>query len=68
MYECKISVRMLELINGVLLNKLRHKKADDVKLNTKQHHLNRDTVQGAVLLQERKFRTIPLKFCSSHSN
>ena len=33
-------------------------KVDDVKLNTKQRHLNGDTVQDAVLMQDRN----PLKF------
>ena len=42
--------------HGVRLNKLRHKTVDDVKVNTKQRHLNGDTVQDVVLLQNRKFR------------
>ena len=46
-------------------------KVDDVKLNTKQRHLNGDTAQDAVLLQNRKFRQIRsnlVSACSSRSN
>ena len=40
----------------------------DVKLNTKQHHLNGDTVQDAVLLQNRKFRQIRSNLVSACSS
>ena len=46
---------MLEHITDVRLNKLRHKKTDDVKLHTKQRHLNGDTLPFAILMQTRKF-------------
>ena len=58
---------MLELITDVSLNKLLHRKTDDVKLNNKQRHLNGDTVQDAVLLQNRKFRLIYSNLASTCS-
>ena len=52
---------MLKLITDFPLNKFKSLKAGDIKLNTKQRHLNRDTVQDAALLQNRKG-------CLVHSN
>ena len=46
-------------------------EVDDVKLKTKQRHLNGDTVQDAVLLQNRKFSQIGsnlVSTCSSRPN
>ena len=62
---------MLELITDVRVNKLRHKKTDDVKLHTKQRHLYGDTLQYAILMQTRKFRQIRsnlVSTCSARSN
>ena len=42
--------------HDIRLNKLRHKKSMTSNFNSKQRHLNGDTVQVAVLLQIRKFR------------
>ena len=45
--------------HGVPLNKLPHKKlTDDIKINIKQLHLIGNTVQDAVLLQNRKFTAL----------
>ena len=61
-----LTVWILELITDVRLNKLHHKKTDDVKLHTKQRHLNGDTLPYAILMQTRKFGLIRLmisQFC-----
>ena len=61
---------MLELITDVRLNKLRH-KTGDVKLHTKQRHLNGDTLPYAILMQTRKFRLIRsnlVSTCSARPN
>ena len=47
--------------HGVRLNKLPHKKVDDVKLNTKQLHLNGDTVQDGFCCKIENLPN-PLKF------
>ena len=58
---------MLELITDVRLNKLRHKKTDDVKLHTKQRHLYGETRQYAILMQTKKFRQIRSNLVSTYS-
>ena len=57
---------MLELITDVRLNKLRHKKTDDVKLHTNQRHLYGETRQYAILMQTKKFRQIRSNLVSTY--
>ena len=42
-------------------------KADDIKLNTEQHHFKGDTVQDVVLLQNSKFSLTRSNFNSTCS-
>ena len=61
---------MLELIM-MFIKQIMSLKVDDVKINTKQHHLNGDTVQDVVLLLNRKVFQIHsnlVLMCSSCPN